>query len=77
MFDIQALTMGELAQVEELSGQSMTALADDTAPKAKLFTAIILLAKRRTDPTFTWNQAESTPLTELTEILGGDASSEA
>lgn len=70
MFDINALTMGELTQVEELSGQPFSALSDENAPKGKLFTALILVAKRRTNPAFSWSEAEATPLSVLSELLG-------
>lgn len=72
MFDMSALTMGEITQIEELTGMPFTALSDDSAPKGKLFTAVILLAKRRTDPSFSWSQAEAVPLTEMNKLLGAE-----
>jgi hypothetical protein len=75
-FSIEHLTLGELAQLEELSGVSMTEMGDTSAPKAKFLTALAYLAKRRNDPSFTFSQAEALTVAELNEVLGADASGE-
>lgn len=76
-FSIDHLTLGELAQLEELSGVSMTEMSDPSAPKAKFLTALAYLAKRRDDPSFTFSQAEVLTVAELNGVLGADTPGEA
>lgn len=71
-FDINKLTLGELAQIEELSGQSVSAMADTNAPKARLFTAMAFIARKRVEPDFTINAAEALTMEDLNSILGFD-----
>lgn len=68
-FDIDHLTLGEIAQLEDLSGQSLSQFDADETPKAKFLTALAYLAKRREDPAFTFSQAEMLTLTDLNAIL--------
>lgn len=76
-FSIEHLTLGELAQLEELSGVSMTEMGDTSAPKAKFLTALAYLAKRRDEPSFTYSQAEVLTVAELNGVLGADEPGEA
>lgn len=69
MFDLNSLSMGEVTQLEELSGLSLSAMADETAPKGRFMTAMAYLSKRRDDPTFTWSQAEALTLTEVSALM--------
>lgn len=77
MLDISTLTIGEIAKIEDLSGQAVSALENDETPKGLLLGALVFVFKRRGrtpeepgDPTFKWNQALATPLTEAQEYLG-------
>lgn len=56
---VDVLTLGELAQAEELSGTSINALTDTKNPVVPLLTALACVAKRRIVPGFTMNQAEA------------------
>jgi hypothetical protein len=76
-FSIEHLTLGEIAQLEELAGQSLSEFSDDSAPKAKFLTALAYLAQRRSDPKYTFSQAEAMTLADLHKVLGDDASGEA
>jgi len=76
-FDIEQLTLGEIAQLEELSGMSLSEFSDDSAPKAKFLTALAYLAQKRQDPKFTFSQAEAMKLSDLHAVLGDDDSGEA
>lgn len=71
-FSLDNLTLGEVSQLEELSGLSLTEIAEANAPKGKFMTALVYLAKRREDPTFTYSQAETLKLAEIQGIIGGD-----
>lgn len=70
-FSINDLSMGEIAQIEELTGQSISQLGDDSQPKAKFMTALAWMSKRREDPSFTFGQAEALNLAEVSEIISG------
>lgn len=76
-FAIEHLTLGEIAQLEELSGLALSEMSDDSAPKGKFLTALAYLAKRREDATFTYSQAELLTLTDVDSILSGAAPGEA
>lgn len=70
--DFTTLTLGEVAAIEELSGQSISALADDDAPKGTALAAIAMVVKRRTgDPGYTFNQALTLSLAEANAIVEG------
>lgn len=67
---IDRLTVGDLAIVEELSGQGIAVLGDETAPKAKLMAALVYVFKRKQDKDFTFQDALNLTLEEAQEILG-------
>lgn len=68
--DVSKLTLGEVAKVEELSGLSISAIADDDKPKGLALAALAFVAKRRVQPDFVWNDALSLTFTDAQEILG-------
>lgn len=72
MIDIQRLTLGEVAKIEELSGQSISSIGDDNSPKGKTLAALAFVAKKREDPKFTWNDALGLELDEANKIIGLD-----
>lgn len=64
------LTLGEIAKIEELSGASIAAIGDEETPKGKALAAVAFVVKRRTNPTFTWNEAMGLTLAEAFGVLG-------
>jgi hypothetical protein len=68
-FNVNNLTVGELAKVEEISGQAYSALADEDSPKFKTLAALAFVIKRREDPKFTPAQAEALTLNELNGLI--------
>lgn len=72
---ISALTMGELAQLEAYTGQSLTSFEDPNAPKAAMMIGLAWLIYRRQDPAFTTNQAEALTLDQVNTVLGLNAES--
>lgn len=68
--DINRLTLGEVAKIEELSGQPITAIGDDERPKGLALAALAFVAKRREDPKFSWNAAQELTFDEANTILG-------
>lgn len=55
--DLDFLTVEELEEVEDLTGQGVDTLAQPGVPKAKIMRAIGFVTKKRSDPSFTWEQA--------------------
>lgn len=70
--DINTLTLGEVAKIEELSGQPLAALSDESAPKGKLMAALAFVIKRRQDPKFTMIQAEDLNMADIQALLADD-----
>lgn len=69
-FNIDQLTLGEVAAIEDLSGVAIGALSTET-PQGKFLAALTMVAKRRSgEPTFTFNQAMAMPMLEAQEFLG-------
>lgn len=71
--DINSLTVGEVAKIESLSGQAISALGDEDKPKGKIMAAFAFVIKYRENPKFTWENALELTLTEVNELLGYDA----
>ena len=70
MIDINTLTLGEVAKIEDLSGQPITAFTDDTRPKGLALAAFAFVVRKRTDPGYKWNDALGLSLPEAQQILG-------
>ncbi len=69
-FSIDNLTLGEIARVEEVSGQSIASIADSGAPKGKTLAVLVMVAQRRHDKNYTMKDAEQLTMTEALELLG-------
>lgn len=71
MLDLSNLTIGEMAMIEDLGGQPLSALGDTTRPQMKTLAAVAMIVKRRSgEPTFTWNAAMDLTMSEINELLG-------
>lgn len=55
--DIDHLTVGEIEEIEELTGQSIDQLGESGTPKGKLMRALGFVTRKRTNPDFTWDDA--------------------
>lgn len=76
MIDVTRLTLGEVAKIEELSGQPISAIGDDDKPKGLALAALAFIAKRRENPSFSWNEAQQLTFDEAQAVLGIDAAEE-
>lgn len=74
--DISKLTMGEVAKIEQLSGQAISAIGDEGSPKGLSMAALAYVVKRREDPKYTWNAAQDLTFSEAQDILGLDGGDE-
>ena len=55
--DILELTVGEIIEIEELTGMPLDALGQADKPKGKMLAALAFVSKRRENPKFTWEDA--------------------
>ena len=55
--DISELTVGEIIEIEELTGMPLDALGQADKPKGKMLAALAFVSKRRDNPKFTWEDA--------------------
>ena len=55
--DLDSLTIGEVIEIEEITGLAMDAMQDSSSPKGKMLQALAYISRRRTDPDFTLEDA--------------------
>ena len=67
--NVNKLTLGEIAKVEELSGISINEIGGN-APQGKAMAALVFVLKRREDLSFTFANAMDLNMDEVNEILG-------
>ncbi|QGH78530.1 tail assembly chaperone [Microbacterium phage Kaijohn] len=76
-FDLDQLTLGEVAAIEDLSGVAIGSVSEST-PQGKFLAALYMVAKRRDgQPTFTFNAALQASMGEAQSFLGFDAAGDA
>lgn len=68
--DINKLTIGEVALIEEMAGLPIAALGDPEKPKGKLMVALAYVINKRNDPKYTKFQAEQLTMDEITALIG-------
>lgn len=68
-FDINDLTIGEVADIEEATGKSISSLFDGSGSQARTLQAVIWIVRRREDPTLTLEQAGNLTFTEMNDML--------
>ena len=75
--DIQDLTVGEVIEIEDLTGLPLDALGQDDKPKGRMLAALAYISKKRTTPDFTWEMAMDLKVTTAApvkvDLAEGDA----
>ena len=61
--DINDLTIAEVVEIEDLTGQPLDALGQPDKPKGRMLQALAFISKRRDDPSFTFEQAGALKIT--------------
>jgi hypothetical protein len=56
-FDINDLTINEIVEIEEITGLPFDSMGDSEKPKGRMLQALAWITKRRSDPSFTFEQA--------------------
>lgn len=69
-FDLDELTIGDLADMEDVAGVDIQRI-DLKAPPLKVLPAMVWIFNRKLDPTFTYEDARAVKLTALT--IAGEA----
>mgnify|MGYP001407333859 CR=1 FL=1 len=65
--DISDLTIAEVVEIEERTGQPLDALGQDDKPKGKMLQALAYVVRRRENPDFTWEEAGALKITTSSE----------
>jgi len=68
--DLDRLTLGEVAKIEELSGLPLQRIADEDAPKGKLLAALVFVAERRNGHAIAWPECMGLTTDEAMAKLG-------
>ncbi len=55
--DLDDLTIGEVIEIESITGVAMDAMQDPGEPKGRMLQAMAFISRRRTDPDFTLEDA--------------------
>jgi hypothetical protein len=69
-FNLDDLTIAEICEIEELTGQPFDALNDPTKPKGKMLQAMAFISKRRTNPDFTFEDAGDIKISVTSDEVG-------
>lgn len=75
-FDFESLTLEEVETIELITGSSIDQIMDAKQPKGKALKAIILIIKKRQDPSYTIEQAGALKMSEVNQLLAGDEKKE-
>ena len=70
-FNWDDLTVGEVIEIEEISGLPIDELQKEGTPKGKVLLAMMFVVKKREDPDFTVDQARSLPVAFANDMLAG------
>ncbi|MBT1542013.1 hypothetical protein KK103_09585 [Curtobacterium flaccumfaciens pv. flaccumfaciens] len=71
-FDIDSLTLGEIARVEDIAKMSIKRFSDPDSYVGRMTAAIVYVVKRREVPAFQFDQALDMTQSEVNELLNLD-----
>jgi hypothetical protein len=71
-FDVNSLTLGEVAEIENLSGYAIGLMSDPSTPSAGMLTAVAYVIKKRGNPKYTYAMASTLTMGEVLELVGED-----
>lgn len=67
------LTLGEIEQIEDLTGQTIDEIVSVKVPKGKLLRALIYVMTKRTNPAYTYEETAQLTLDSALELIGDDS----
>jgi hypothetical protein len=71
-FDFESLTLDEVETIELIAGTSIDVIMDAGQPKGKSLKAIVFVINKRTNPDFTLEQAGSTKMVDINNMMAVD-----
>jgi hypothetical protein len=70
--DINTLTLGEVAAVEDLSGLAIDQLGEEGVKKGRLYAAIIFVLNKRANPDYKFEDALNLDMAALADMFQTD-----
>lgn len=74
MLNFDDLTLGEIEEIEMLTGGSIDEVYKDGKPKGRAMRVIYWIAKRKQDPKLKFEETEKVTMKEAAELLSEDDS---
>jgi|GEM_PF-3380359 len=68
--DLDRITLGEVATIEDLSGMSLDRFGQDGAPRGKFLAAMVYVQSRRWAEPMTWKECLDMPAPDASDYLG-------
>lgn len=75
-FDASSLTLGEVAEIENLSGYAIGMMNDPATPAAGMLTAVAYVIKKRENPKYTYAMATTLTMAEVEALMPDDDDTE-
>lgn len=69
MFNFDEMTLDDIETIEQLTGSSIELIVADKQPRGKVLKVLIWVMKKKTDPTFTIEQAGKIPFNEAVAMF--------
>jgi hypothetical protein len=73
MISFDELTLGEIEEIEMLTGSSLDSVYADGKPKGRAFRVIYWIMKRREDPKIKFEDTDKVTMQEAADYLAGDS----
>jgi len=70
--NVDDMTIGDVADVEEVTGRSLEELFAEGQPKGRAMQALVWVTKRRDDPEFTFEDAGKLKFSVLANVGGAE-----
>jgi hypothetical protein len=74
MLNFDELTLGEIEEIEMLTGGSIESVYADGKPKGRAMRVIYWITKRKQDPKLKFEDTEKVTMQEALKVLSGDDS---
>jgi hypothetical protein len=74
MLNFDELTLGEIEEIEMLTGGSIESVYSDGKPKGRAMRVIYWITKRKQDPKLKFEDTDKVTMQEALAVLSGDES---
>ncbi len=76
MFNFDEMTLDDIETIENLTGTSIELIVADKQPRGKVLKVLIWVMRKKTDPTFTLEQAGKIPFNEAVALFENNEAEE-